>query len=148
MFQVSGIYMDDLTRRLHVPIGFVSHIDINISSTSFWCFESEENTQSPNTSPHLITLCHVDLNRISYSRSDHSCRLSFKRPAFEKSSLSSMLEVSPPKLNILPTSANASVSDDEDGSYNILAVIKESDFANFQNAMKDALYIATKVRPS
>ncbi|GMI48109.1 hypothetical protein TrCOL_g902 [Triparma columacea] len=83
MHQVKGVYMEDTLRRLEVPIGYVSHIDVNASSTSFWCFESEQHTQSPTTSPHLIVLYHVDVCRISYSKTHKTCKLYFKRPTFE-----------------------------------------------------------------
>ncbi|GMH65931.1 hypothetical protein TrRE_jg11000 [Triparma retinervis] len=147
MHQVNGIYMEDKVRRLEVPIGYVSHIDVNASSISFWCFESEQNTQSPTSSPHLIVICHLDICRISYSKTYQTCRLFFKGPAFVKSGLASMLEVSSAQLNVSPAttinniSTNAAVSDDEEGSYNILVALKEGEFPNLQNSMRGQLHI-------
>ena len=147
MHQVNGIYMEDKVRRLEVPIGYVSHIDVNAPSLSFWCFESEQNTQSPTSSPHLIVICHLDICRISYSKTYQTCRLFFKGPAFVKSGLASMLEVSSAQLNVSPAttinniSTNAAVSDDEEGSYNILVALKEGEFPNLQNSMRGQLHI-------
>ena len=63
------------------------------------------------------------------------------RPTFEKSGLSSMLDASSATLNVSPTSTtNASLSDDEDGSYSILVLIKENEFGNFQHSMRSALH--------
>ena len=150
MHQVKGVYMEDTLRRLEVPIGYVSHIDVNASSTSFWCFESEQHTQSPTTSPHLIVLYHVDVCRISYSKTHKTCKLYFKRPTFETSGLATMREASSAQLNVSVAAtndstgnvdSNVSISDDDEGSYSILVALREGEFPNFQNSMRGQLHI-------
>ena len=159
MFRVSGVYLDCEWKRLQVPVGEVTFIDVNADSCSFWYYCTEEasaeddaNGQSyfsfpcPLRKAKQITLLPSHVKSLTYSSASSSCRLHFNKCSLKALGIdeialspSAIEDESPDLLASYISPSPRETDGASDKLRSILVVLERSDFADFRFALNAAM---------